>query len=181
MKGNSMQYNDTCSNCSKRIPNMKNDVTTSVIGGRMIKENSGSFHTESQHPSKNTSNYIPGISDNKNTASVNNLPSAQKMPMNMTESIGIMPENDIMNSSDLSGAYDPSSIKYLNGFMRSQIGRNIGVEMLIGTNNIVERDGILSVVGHNYFVLHDPKTQKFSAYSFYEVKSVHVPYIVDEA
>ena len=174
-----MQYNDTCSNCSKRTANMKNDVTTSVIGGRMIAENSGSFHAEV--PQTTSSNYIPGISDNKNTASVNNLPSAQKMPTNMTESIGIMPENGIMNSSDLAGAYDPSSIKYLNGFMRSQIGRNVGVEMLIGTNNIVERDGILSVVGHNYFVLHDPKTQKFTAYSFYEVKSVHVPYIVDEA
>ena len=67
--------------------------------------------------------------------------------------------------------------QYLNGFMRSQIGRLMTVEFLVGSNSVVERTGILVAVGYNYIVLNDPDSQSYLACDFYNIKFVKVYYL----
>ena len=50
---------------------------------------------------------------------------------------------------------DYDSIQYMNGFLRTQIGRYVRVEQLIGSGNTEERFGFLVGVGNNYLLLHD--------------------------
>lgn len=178
-----------CINCNKPMPLEKSGLTYSRIGGHMVS-NQGNFFDEYVELDENGdyANYLPGISDNTNTLSANHSSQMRSYSLQQQQPAVNMPATNQGAAADYEmdtglpgNPYEPSEIKYLNGFMRSQIGRNIGIEMLIGTNNVVEREGILSVVGSNYFVLHDPKSQKYTAYSFYEVKSVNVPYILDQS
>lgn len=127
------------------------------------------------------------IQDNNNEVDRFTTPNGEVIDYNFISGISDAKENYHMNQettfieNENMSDYDQSSIKYMNGFMRSQIGRNVVVEMLIGTSNMVMRSGILSAVGNNYFILHDADSRVYSAYSFYEVKSIHVPYIKDQA
>lgn len=63
-----------------------------------------------------------------------------------------------------------SNIQYLNGFIRSQVGRRVHVEFLIGTNNIVEKDGYLVAVGANFILLNPLDTTDIIACDFYNIK-----------
>ena len=50
---------------------------------------------------------------------------------------------------------DYNAIQYQNGFFRTQIGRYVKVEQLVGSNSIEEYYGFLIGVGINYIVLQD--------------------------
>ena len=50
---------------------------------------------------------------------------------------------------------DYDSAQYMNGFLRTQIGRAMRVEQLIGSNGIQDRYGFLVGVGNNYLLLQD--------------------------
>lgn len=62
------------------------------------------------------------------------------------------------------------NIQYLNGFIRSQVGRRVHVEFLIGTSNIVEKDGYLVAVGANFILLNPLDTKDILACDFYNIK-----------
>jgi len=51
------------------------------------------------------------------------------------------------------------SIQYLNGFIRTQIGRRVQVDFLIGNNEIITKDGFLLGVGANYILLNEIGTK----------------------
>ena len=48
---------------------------------------------------------------------------------------------------------DYDSAQYMNGFLRTQIGRAMRIEQLIGSNGIQDRYGFLVGVGNNYLLL----------------------------
>lgn len=50
---------------------------------------------------------------------------------------------------------DYNTVQYANGFYRTQIGRLVLVQHLIGSNNIATRYGYLVAVGTNYILLQD--------------------------
>lgn len=65
-----------------------------------------------------------------------------------------------------------SNLQYLNGFLRTQIGNFCEVTMVIGTNNTLERSGVLIAVGINYILLLDPRTNDVLTCDFYNIKFV---------
>ena len=67
-------------------------------------------------------------------------------------------------------SYD--SLQYLNGFLRTQIGRNCDVQFLIGSNSTEMRTGTLIGVGLNYILLQDLATREVIACDFYSIKFV---------
>ena len=46
------------------------------------------------------------------------------------------------------------SIQYLNGFIRTQIGRRAQIQFLMGNAELVEKDGFLLGVGANYILIN---------------------------
>jgi hypothetical protein len=64
------------------------------------------------------------------------------------------------------------SMEYLNGFLRSQIGRRVRVDFLIGTNTFMDRSGLLLGVGANYILLREASSDDIMACDFYNIKFV---------
>lgn len=64
------------------------------------------------------------------------------------------------------------SIQFLNGFLRTQIGRKVRVEFLIGTNTFTDKTGILLGVGVNYILINETNTDDVVACDFYNIKFV---------
>ena len=68
------------------------------------------------------------------------------------------------------------NVQYLNGFLRTQIGRRVLVEFLIGTNTLVDRSGILLAVGANYILINETETDDILACDFYNIKFIKFYY-----
>ena len=68
---------------------------------------------------------------------------------------------------------DYDSIQYMNGFLRTQIGRYVRVEQLIGSGNTEERFGFLVGVGNNYLLLQDISDGNILVVDFYSIKFVY--------
>lgn len=68
------------------------------------------------------------------------------------------------------------SIQYLNGFIRTQIGRRITVTFLIGSNLLEEKSGFLLGVGANYILLNELDTNDITACDFYNIKFIRFYY-----
>lgn len=66
------------------------------------------------------------------------------------------------------------NLQYLNGFLRTQIGKYMRVEQLVGSNNIEDRYGYLVGVGINYILLQELGTGNILAVDYYGIKSVYV-------
>lgn len=66
----------------------------------------------------------------------------------------------------------PDSLQYLNGFMRTQIGKPVLVTFLVGTNTLTDRTGTLLGVGINYILIRETRTDDILACDFYNIKFI---------
>lgn len=71
---------------------------------------------------------------------------------------------------------DFNAIQYANGFYRTQIGRFVRIEQLMGSNTIENKEGYLIGVGLNYIILQEMSTGNIQIIDFYGVKSMYVYY-----
>lgn len=63
---------------------------------------------------------------------------------------------------------------YTPGFLRTQIGKLMRIEFLIGTNNMVDRIGILSEVGASYIVLRSFENDSLVYCDIYAIKFITI-------
>ena len=63
---------------------------------------------------------------------------------------------------------------YTPAFLREQIGRLMRVEFLIGTNNMVDRIGILEDVGISYILLRSIESGNILYCDIYSIKFVAI-------
>lgn len=66
---------------------------------------------------------------------------------------------------------EPGFIPY---YLASNIGRNVRAEFVIGTNQYIDKAGMLSEVGINYFVLRDINSRTDIMCDLYSVKFVTI-------
>ena len=129
--------------------------------------------------------------DNGVTRRQTQAPQMQQQPESPLNFSGM---TDYVNSLAASGSQSPSfnvpshpmvppeyeqtidydSIQYMNGFLRTQIGRYVRVEQLIGSGNTEERFGFLVGVGNNYLLLQDISNGNILVVDFYSVKFVYI-------
>lgn len=74
------------------------------------------------------------------------------------------------------GAITGDNLQYLNGFLRTQIGRPVLVTFLVGTNTLTDRSGTLLGVGINYILINETQTDDVLACDFYNIKFVRFYY-----
>ncbi len=63
---------------------------------------------------------------------------------------------------------------YTPAFLRQQIGKLVRVEFLIGTNNLVDRIGILQDVGASYILLRSLESNTTTYADIYSIKFVTI-------
>lgn len=63
---------------------------------------------------------------------------------------------------------------YTPAFLRSQIGKLVRVEFLIGTNNLTDRVGILEDVGISYILLRSIESGNILYCDIYSIKFVAI-------
>lgn len=68
------------------------------------------------------------------------------------------------------------SIQYLNGFMRTQIGRRVEIQMLVGSDTLVTKEGYLLGIGANYILINEVGTNDLTSCDFYNIKFVRYFY-----
>ena len=82
----------------------------------------------------------------------------------------------IVPQQNQSMAVTPENLQYLNGFIRTQIGKRVTVEFLVGTNTLTDRTGILVGMGANYILLNEVETDDLLACDFYNIKFIRFYY-----
>ncbi len=93
-----------------------------------------------------------------------------------------MEENNISNKRQLgnqvvTNANSPEILTnniYTPAFLRQQIGKLVRVEFLIGTNNLVDRIGILQDVGASYILLRSLESNTTIYADIYSIKFVTI-------
>lgn len=69
-----------------------------------------------------------------------------------------------------------TGIAYIPGYLKTQIGKRVKVEFLIGTNMFVDREGILVSVGTSYIIIQEAETDDLLLCDLYSIKFVRFYY-----
>lgn len=85
------------------------------------------------------------------------------IPQAPITSDGIVPET-VLNTA------------YTQGYLRTQIGKRVKVEFLIGTNMFVDREGTLMDVGASYIIIQEAETDDLLLCDMYSIKFVKFYY-----
>lgn len=106
------------------------------------------------------------------------MPSASNMQSSASTELPMLSGAVTQQITDYSKPFPVTaeSIQYLNGFMRTQIGRRVQVDFLIGNNEIITKDGYLLGVGANYILLNEIGTNDITACDFYNIKFIRFLY-----
>ncbi len=108
-------------------------------------------------------------------------------PATMNDQMIVSPQfyntmnNDPAQTSLTTGASPEIPFTYeqfptLNGFIRTQIGRRVRADFMVGSNNTVTKDGYLVGVGTNYLLINEIGTKIITAGDFYNLKFISFPY-----
>lgn len=65
---------------------------------------------------------------------------------------------------------------YIQGYLRTVIGRYVKVEFILGTNMLIDREGTLVDVGIDHIVLREPETDDLVVADLYSIKFVRIYY-----
>lgn len=71
-------------------------------------------------------------------------------------------------------ALNLNSLQFLNAALRTQIGRRVTIDFLIGTNTLTDRSGTLLAVGANYLIINPIETDDLLFCDFFTIKFVTV-------
>ena len=86
-----------------------------------------------------------------------------------------VPANPLL-PPEYSEVLDYNALQYLNGIFRTQIGRYVRVQQLIGSNIVQDLDGFLIGVGINYIILQEYATPNIRILDIYGIKQMYVYY-----
>ncbi|MDD3225591.1 MAG: hypothetical protein PHX70_12995 [Clostridium sp.] len=83
---------------------------------------------------------------------------------------------DVPNSGAGSGDFgNPvDDINYLQGYLKTQIGKRVRVQLLVGSNSLQDRTGVLTEVGISFIILQDPTTKIRELCDMYSIKFVDI-------
>lgn len=118
-------------------------------------------------------NTVPGSSPEQGTT----VPGSAQGSTNITPGI---PSFSVPTNPLLPPGYqetlDYSSLQYANGFYRTQIGRYVRIDQLLGSSNMTTQEGFLIGVGFNYIILQEGYTGNILVVDIYSIKNMYVYY-----
>lgn len=137
-----------------------------------------------------------GRTGTSSPTSTNNTTAQQGMQENISSNQNAMPstpattfdygatiqqplESSLMDGiTDIQHPYPVTaeSLQYLNGFLRTQIGRRVSIDFLVGSNSIVTKSGFLLGVASNYILINELDTNDLTTCDFYNIKFIRFYY-----
>jgi hypothetical protein len=100
------------------------------------------------------------------------MPLPPNQPMSTPSNVIIQsPEND----SKPAAPPVITNTAYLQGFLKSQIGKFMKVNFLLGTGTFIDKEGILQEVGIDHIVLREVATDTDVVADLYSIKFVEIP------
>lgn len=84
-----------------------------------------------------------------------------------------VPTNPIL-PSEYHEVISYEGLQYLNGFLRTQIGKFCFIEFLFGSSGLATRYGVLVGVGINYILLENPSSHELTVADFYSIRYVEI-------
>lgn len=87
---------------------------------------------------------------------------------------GTLPGDTTLSPSLMPGTAAMNSNQFLNGYLRSYIGRNVTVQFLFGTDTLTDRTGVLVNVGANYISIREFGSNNLLICDFFSIKIVRV-------
>lgn len=89
-----------------------------------------------------------------------------------------VPNTGITGITDVNNPFPvtPESLQYLNGFLRTQIGRRVSIDFLVGSNTIITKLGFLLGVATNYILINELDTNDITTCDFYNIKFIRFYY-----
>lgn len=102
------------------------------------------------------------------TPAMINEQNMQNMQNNQTAMSSASLLTDIKNPYEVTA----ESVQYLNGFIRTQIGRRVSIDFLVGSNTIVTKSGYLLGVAANYILINELDTNDLTTCDFYNIKFI---------
>lgn len=120
-----------------------------------------------------------GNSPTDGVASSQELPNTPATVLNYGATMGTTVREDLgMGITDIANPYPvtPESIQYLNGFIRTQIGRRVTIDFLVGSNSLVSKSGYLLGVAQNYILINELDTNDLTTCDFYNIKFIRFYY-----
>ncbi len=92
------------------------------------------------------------------------MPNMPNSPINQPEvEIPIQPGPPVLKDT-----------KYLQGYLRENIGRYVRIDFLIGTNTLIDKAGELIDVGIDYVILREAETDDYDIGDLYSIKFVKI-------
>ena len=163
----------------------RSEMTQVLSGSDMVSNNNSSVN-----PGDIPVDEINGAPEFSDVITVNptgNLGSVESFPVVLPNNPTFrVPANPLL-PEEYSEILDYNSIQYLNGIFRTQIGRFVRVEQLVGSNTLQEYDGFLIGVGINYIILQEYSNNNIRIMDIYGIKNMYVyytnvtrPFITDE-
>lgn len=139
------------------------------------------------NPSQNSQNIIDVPHILNNPPAQNNMWQASTSNSNITnlrpapQRPDLIPIYDDVIQSNLTpsggaGSQTNEGIEYLNGLIRTQIGRRASIDFLLGTSGMVTKDGYILGVGSNYILINEIDTDDITACDFYNIKFIRFFY-----
>ena len=150
----------------RSVMQIEREDTTPVMGNTV--EGEASAHEDGDIPVSE----VPGagILGNGDLDQMNTFPMV--LPENPTFSV---PPNPLL-SEGYNEILDYNSVQYLNGIFRTQIGRYVRIQQLVGSNITEYYEGFLIGVGINYIILQDYLSGNIRILDIYGIKSMYVYY-----
>ncbi len=119
-----------------------------------------------------------GMNNSLNSQSINNSMSQMSSLSPTITNTSVEGTELSQQITDFSNPYPitAESIQFLNGFIRTQIGRRAEIQFLVGSTDIVEKDGFILGVGSNYILINEIGTNDITACDFYNIKFIRFLY-----
>ncbi len=131
-------------------------------------------------PSEDMTAIVTPESDNNNADGNNPTIISPSLPESAPELIPNAPTFQVPANPLLPPGYqevlDYNAVQYVNGFYRTQIGRYVRVEQLMGSNTLESQEGFLIGVGINYIILQEAPTGNILVVDIYGIKNMYVYY-----
>ncbi len=83
---------------------------------------------------------------------------------------------DPMTPSGYDEEIDYDALQSMNGFLRTQIGRYMKIEQLVGSNTIQDRYGFLVGVGSNFILLQEITTGNIMVLDIFSIRLSYIYY-----
>lgn len=160
---------DFCSGCFLRDENSIQEVTDEYRCGPAQYQGGIGYQGNSSYQGGGTQGNMTGNLQNPQNI-YNQMPNQQ---LNVPSQIpGQGPESSNFIQAPSSPVYQ--DIGYTQGFLRSQIGRYVKIEFLVGTGMILDREGTLIDVGISYVVIKEAETDDNVMCDIYSIKFVTI-------